>query len=699
MQTKNKKKYYIIPCRGNTKISKVKNWQNVKEDKSYNLAFDNLAGVLTEHSLVIDIDIKNNENAFEKAKEFCKDLGIEYEFNVKTPSGGFHIYLEKDKKIKIKKKYLNKYGRGVEFKSKGSYVLIPPSVIDNNKYEYLGNKEKFIKLNEKQNEKLKEIFKQAKKEIKNEIKKEYKEISKQEIKEILNKLDPDCDYDMWIKVMIGLHNHYKGSMEGFILWKEWSEGGLKYRENKENEMEYKYLNYSAEGVDKKVTIGTLLYLSNKKIVNNENWIDNWVYYPSSQTPYINIKNLEKHNQTSFNEVNKVNIEPIKYKDGKEKLIKPTLYIEQNKEVKLEIIHGLEYNPTEKNKVFINRFDKKVLNIFRKETIPRPAGSYTADGRESIEFLIKHLEFLSDGGGSILINYLAHLLQRVGDRMGWFILLGSKLQGIGKSFLLDLVELMLGPQNCKIPRVAELTLSHNDWADCKLFLGIHEYYANGSHKAQIMDELKSVITDKSVSIRRLYHAPESIDLFCNGIFCTNYIESLSNVKEDRRIYPIYLKYTNKEDLNEARGYDDAILAKKVVKLLDNSDQIAKFLLEWEIPYNFNENKRAPVSSLKEVLTKIEEESILGLEEALTLISSNSIFYNKDYMVPSILWRDIQIENPNIALSNYNKSILREQLGYYGSFYRGRLNNKIYRIYFKNKYENLEEMQEIINKYKE
>lgn len=43
---------------------------------------------------------------------------------------------------------------------------------------------------------------------------------------MLRRLDPDCGYDEWIQVGMGLHHEYGD--EGFDLWDEWSSGGRKY---------------------------------------------------------------------------------------------------------------------------------------------------------------------------------------------------------------------------------------------------------------------------------------------------------------------------------------------------------------------------------------------------------------------------------------------------------------------------------------
>ena len=55
------------------------------------------------------------------------------------------------------------------------------------------------------------------------------DLSDQKIKEIVESLDPDMNYDNWLKVGMGLHAQYDGSEVGFFVWDLWSRRGTKYK--------------------------------------------------------------------------------------------------------------------------------------------------------------------------------------------------------------------------------------------------------------------------------------------------------------------------------------------------------------------------------------------------------------------------------------------------------------------------------------
>ena len=75
--------------------------------------------------------------------------------------------------------------------------------------------------------------------------------SLEKMRDVLSKIDPDCDYDKWREVGMGLKNVFGD--EGFMLWDEWSSQGKKY---KGREMSQKWDTFSYDG---ELGVGTILY--------------------------------------------------------------------------------------------------------------------------------------------------------------------------------------------------------------------------------------------------------------------------------------------------------------------------------------------------------------------------------------------------------------------------------------------------------
>lgn len=83
--------------------------------------------------LVIDIDVKNNKNGFQSLQQHGKELPTTVK--VRTPSGGIHLYYHAEGKISNK---VNLYD-GIDIRGEGGYIVAPPSMIDNQEYQFENN--------------------------------------------------------------------------------------------------------------------------------------------------------------------------------------------------------------------------------------------------------------------------------------------------------------------------------------------------------------------------------------------------------------------------------------------------------------------------------------------------------------------------------------------------------------------------------
>lgn len=88
---------------------------------------------------VLDIDVKNNARG---AESFSDLVGDKKDFPdtlaVETPSGGIHFYFEMEPEINRNLIGVGKFG-GIDVKTDGGYVLIPPSKIEGKGYRYLNH--------------------------------------------------------------------------------------------------------------------------------------------------------------------------------------------------------------------------------------------------------------------------------------------------------------------------------------------------------------------------------------------------------------------------------------------------------------------------------------------------------------------------------------------------------------------------------
>jgi putative DNA primase/helicase len=70
--------------------------------------------------------------------------------------------------------------------------------------------------------------------------------------EIISHIDPDCEYNEWRNVGMGLHDEFKGDPLGLQIWDNWSANGSGY--SGFTHIEYKYKSFTG---DKGITFGTV----------------------------------------------------------------------------------------------------------------------------------------------------------------------------------------------------------------------------------------------------------------------------------------------------------------------------------------------------------------------------------------------------------------------------------------------------------
>ena len=119
----------LTPCVGSTNLPARKGFQHTPYDHSFVPAIDtNYQALLNNRILVIDIDPRAFAEGDKPLGRLLSDLQLNKPFKdtfiVKTPSGGFHIYLSKNEGMKIKQNI--KDYPGLEFKDRwimaaGSY--------------------------------------------------------------------------------------------------------------------------------------------------------------------------------------------------------------------------------------------------------------------------------------------------------------------------------------------------------------------------------------------------------------------------------------------------------------------------------------------------------------------------------------------------------------------------------------------------
>jgi len=123
------------------------------------------------------------------------------------------------------------------------------------------------------------------------------------------------------------------------------------------------------------------------------------------------------------------------------------------------------------------------------------------------------------------------------RIGYGLLLVSERQGVGKTTLgAHILAPLVGYQNVGYPTEADISNSaFNGWMANKRLVIVNEIYSGHSWKAY--NQMKSVITDRDVTVNQKYMRPYTIDNWCHVFACSNSMRALKMENDDRRwFYP-------------------------------------------------------------------------------------------------------------------------------------------------------------------
>lgn len=167
-------------------------------------------------------------------------------------------------------------------------------------------------------------------------------------------------------------------------------------------------------------------------------------------------------------------------------------------------------------------------------VPTTIRSKKGDPAPFLEFM--QYMFINEGERKEALKWCATLIAKPEVRMSYGMLLISERQGVGKTTLgAAILAPLVGIQNVGFPSESDIVGSFNDWVAHKRLAIVNEIYSGSSWKAY--HSLKSVITDKDISVNRKYVRQYTIENWCHVLASSNSMRALKMENDDRRwFYP-------------------------------------------------------------------------------------------------------------------------------------------------------------------
>lgn len=209
-------------------------------------------------------------------------------------------------------------------------------------------------------------------------------------------------------------------------------------------------------------------------------------------------------------------------------------------------------------------------------------SYNADP------FIEHVNYLCEGRedeAKVLLDYMAHIIANPGIKVHWSPIIGSKVQGTGKSILKIPLRAIFGNNNSAEIGTEDIRRDFNHYME-KEIVFVEEVY--GPDQRYLMNRIKSMITEHHVMINiknmPTYEAPN----YANIIMFTNHKTPLLVDSADRRLFFVYSE-AEKKEFNYYRD---------LVEWLNKSrDHVYSWALGRDLT-NFNCGHAPPTTKIKE-----------------------------------------------------------------------------------------------------
>jgi len=330
-----------------------------------------------------------------------------------------------------------------------------------------------------------------------------------------------CDNDFPGKAVLQeFSRHYGGKMRGVMFDVRWP-GGWDIADPMPEGLyeEGRYLGPSLDMLAKPATWATEQVFSGERgkpaVVLTRPFREEWVHSVIPEA-YIHVENSDQvYNAAEFNNA----VRPFSHVQETSRLIQTDA---ATKSV------FLKYSPGKPSGIYVDTDTKRrYINTWMPTTIELEEG----DAGPWLEFLERLVP--GEGDRRELERWCATLIAMPERRMAYGLLLISETQGVGKGTLGEkILAPLVGMANVSFPAEKEIVDSaYNYWLSHKRLAVVHEIYAG--HSAKAYNELKSVITDRFVTVNRKYMASYELENWVHVLACSNSRRALQLSMDDRR----------------------------------------------------------------------------------------------------------------------------------------------------------------------
>lgn len=257
-----------------------------------------------------------------------------------------------------------------------------------------------------------------------------------------------------------------------------------------------------------------------------------------------------------------------------------------------------------------------VNRFAEHTFPVAPEVLNRKQKKIVKRFLDHMEhlFADERDRKLLLSWMAYIVQTNG-RCNWCPIIQGA-EGDGKTTVATVLSVALGgSHNAATVNGDSMAEKYTPWAEGKLFLFVEEVRLHGENRYDVLNKLKTFITNAVVAIRRMntdvYNVPNTV----NYMMGTNFKNALPISDEDSRYFPIFSRWQSKKRLDAFKARHPEYYA-DLAELAEHGEALRRFFLDYELHPEFDPNRRAPMSAARRemiALNRTDEDSFF--EDAL------------------------------------------------------------------------------------
>ena len=270
-------------------------------------------------------------------------------------------------------------------------------------------------------------------------------------------------------------------------------------------------------------------------------------------------------------------------------------------------------------VFTDDTGKEMVNAYIPSGVA-PSEKVSENGQEAIDLMLGHLKMLipDEREFNIVLDWFTYVYRHPGNRVNWALLIQGA-QGTGKSYFAVLMGYLLG-RNAKTLEANAIAERFTSWAHGSVLTTIEEVRISGTSKFNILDRMKTYITNDTVQIEEKGRDHRVVPNFTNYLMLTNHKDALPIDDGDRRYCTIYTAIQSEQELFDVLGGRQGALEyfdKLFSMTKKHAACLAAFLRDRKLSDEFNPKGRAPETRAKAIMRSLSiSGEYLEVEDAIS-----------------------------------------------------------------------------------